>query len=266
MPIATVFKVLDTVILLASLLTALRLLKSGLSKQYPVLTVYLLYTAPYLAGPLVLDLKSLVYYDFWLASEPLLWILEILLVRELCSGVLAQYQGIRTMGRWMIYGGMVISIAISLLTLLPNIRSSLSQRSRILAMFTGMARGVNLALAVFLLLMLFLVSRYPVRLSRNVLLNTGVFTLFFLCNTLNAILSTVFDLRLGLKAATLLATLSCGCAIVWLLFLTPAGEKVESHWPHFSPDYEDYLLRQLDSLNRALGGSPDIPGSDYSTD
>ena len=262
MSIAAVFKLLDIVTLLASLLTALRILKSGLSKRYPVLTIYLLYMAPYLAGPLILDLKSLTYYNFWRASEPLLWLLEILLVGELCSAVLVQYEGIRTMGRWMIYGGMVVSIAISLLSLLPKFRSALSERSRTLATFTGISRGVNLALAIFLLVMLFLVSRYPVRLSRNVLLNTGVFTLFFLCNTLNAILSTVFDLRLGLKAAVLLESLSCLSVIAWLLFLTPAGEKVENHWPHFSPDHEKHLLDQLEAINRALGGSKEIAGTD----
>ncbi len=58
MATAAVFKALDTVVLIASLLTALRLLQSGLSKRYPVLTVYLMFMAPYLAGPLTLDLKS----------------------------------------------------------------------------------------------------------------------------------------------------------------------------------------------------------------
>ena len=252
MQIAVVFKLLDILTLLASVLTAFRLWKFGLARRYPVLTVYMLYMAPYLAGPLLLDMKSMTYYRFWLASEPLLWLLEILLVSELCGAVLAHYQGLRSLGRWTIYGGMVVSTFISNLALRAHLQSALSERSRVLALMTGIGRGINLALVIFLLIVLFLASRFPVRLSRNVILNTAIFTMFFLANTLGAILHTVFDRRLGLTADVGLAALSCLCMVAWLVFLTPSGEVVESHRLHLSENYEKHLLAQLDSLNRAL--------------
>ena len=256
MPIATVFRVLDAITLLASILTALRLWKFGLARRYPVLTAYLLYMAPYLAGPVVLNLRSVAYYRFWMVSEPLLWIIEILLVRELCGAVLERYRGIRTLGRWTMYASMVISVGFSILALRAHLDSALSNRSPTLALVTGMERGVTLALAIFLLLMLFLVSRYPMHLSRNVMLITVVFTTFFLTTTLGAILRTVFDRRLGLKADVVLAALATVCVIAWMVLLTPAGEEVEGHWLHFSPHHEARLLRQLASLNRSLSDEP----------
>jgi hypothetical protein len=255
MPIFELFVIFDTVTLLISGLTAFRLWKSGLARRYPVLTAYLIFMVPFLSGPLLLDLKSRPYFYFWAVCEPLYWILEILLVRELCCAVLAKYQGICTLGRWMMYGGMLSSAAISVLSLLPRIQSPISARSRVLMLLTAADRGVNLALAIFLLLMLFLVSRYPVRLSRNVMMNTIIFSALFLSNSLGAILRTLFDLKLGLTMDTFLAAIACVCSVAWLMFLTAAGEEAKCEWVHFSPDYEERVLGQLDLLNRTLLGT-----------
>jgi len=203
----------------------------------------------------MLNIRSHAYFHFWEVTQPLHWLLEILLVGELCGTVLARYRGIRTLGRWMMYGSMLSSVAISILSLLPRIQSPMSSRSRTLLLITAGGRGVNLALAIFLLLMLILVSRCPVRLNRNVMLNTVVFSVFFLSNTLGATLHQLFDLRLGWALDTCLGGIACMCAVAWLLFLTPAGEEARCDWLHFNPDYEQRMLGQLDSLNRALLGA-----------
>lgn len=253
MPVSVVFAVLQIVSLLASVLTSFRLWKSGLVARYPVLTLYLVFMVPYMGGPLLLDLRSRAYYYFWVVSQPVAWILQILLVQELCGAVLAKHRGICTLGRWVMYGGMLVSVAISLLGLLPRIQSPMTARSRTLALLTAGNRSVNLALAIFLILMLFLVTRYPVRLSRNVMLNTVVFSVFFLSNTFGAIMHTLFDRQLGLTMDTALTALSTICSLAWLVWLTPAGEET-GEWLHFSPDYEKRVLGKLDLLNRALLG------------
>jgi hypothetical protein len=244
MPVSVVFAVLQVVSLLASVLTSFRLWKSGLVARYPVLALYLVFMVPYMGGPLMLNLHSRAYYY---------WILQILLVRELCGTVLAKHRGICTLGRWVMYGGMLVSVGISLLGLLPRIQSPMTARSRTLALLTAGNRSVNLALAVFLILMLFLVTRYPVRLSRNVMLNTVVFSVFFLSNTFGAIMHTLFDRQLGLTMDTALTALSTICSLAWLVLLTPAGEET-GDWLHFSPDYEKRVLGKLDLLNRVLLG------------
>lgn len=224
-------------------------------RRYPALTAYLVFLVPYLAAPVTLDLRSPAYFYSWVATEPMCWILEVLLVRELCGAVLAKYPGVCSLGRWVMYGGMAISAAVSLLSLTAHIHSTIPARSRILATITGLDRGVNLALAVFLLLMVLLVSRYPVRLPRNVLLNTAVFATFFLSNTLAATLRAIFDLRLNPAVEPCLTGLATACSVAWLLFLTPAGEVAECEWLHYSEAYEARVLGMLDSLNRVLVGA-----------
>src|ERR1035438_1378923 len=99
MSVSVVLAGFQTVSLLASALTALRLWKSGLVVRYPVLTAYLFFLVPYIAGPLLLSQRSHAYYYFWIVAEPMTWILQVLLVRELCNSVLAKYQGICTLDR-----------------------------------------------------------------------------------------------------------------------------------------------------------------------
>ncbi len=251
-----VFSSFTTITVVAAVLTALRVWKCGLAARYPVLTTFLFFLAPYSGVPLLLDLHSAAYYYFWTATQPLYWILEVLLIRELCMAVLAEYPGVYTLGRWLMCGGILISTGISVLSLEARIKSTMSTRGTLLAIWTAGDRGVNLALAVFLLLMLFLVTRYPVRLSRNAVLNTAVFAVFFLSNTLGATLHWIFDLKLSLTIDACLAAASCICTIAWLLFLTPAGEKVVFHRLRYREDQERHLLGQLDMLNRVLlGGS-----------
>jgi hypothetical protein len=249
-----VFSSFTVLTVVGSLLTVLRIWRSGLAVKYPWLTAYLIFLVPDTAAPLLMDMRSGAYYHFWMISEPMTWILEALLIRELCKSVLAQYPGLYTMGRWLMCGGILLSTGTSLLALQARFQSTVSARSRLLALGIAGDRGVNLALAVFLLLMLFLVSRYPVPLSRNVLLNTAIFSVFFLSNTLGATLHWIFDLRLSLSIDASLAATSCICSFVWLVYLTPAGEILIHPWRHVSDDQERHLLGQLDMLNRMLLG------------
>jgi hypothetical protein len=249
-----VFSSLSTLTVAASLVTVLRLWKSGLVSKYPVLTAYLLFLVPDTGVPLLMNMQSAAYYHFWTIAEPINWILDVILIRELCKAVLAQYPGIFTMGRWLVCGGILLSTSIALLSLQSRFQSTVSARSGLLSLGIAGDRGVNLAITVFLLLMLFLLSRYPVALSRNVRLNTAIFAVFFLSNTLGATLHWIFDLQLSLTIDASLSAISCVCSLLWLLYLTPAGERRVGHWRHYSEEKERHLLGQLDMLNRILVG------------
>ena len=100
--------------------------------------------------------------------------------------------------------------------------------------------------------MLFAVSRYPVRLSRNAILNAVLFTLCFMCDSLGAILQTIFDLRLNKSVSLAVSGVEAFCLLVWLLYLTPKGEQAHFDWIHFDPEYEERVLGRLDTLNRVL--------------
>jgi len=233
-------------------LTAGRLFHCGLHRRYPCLFAYLLFEVPEILAPLTMDLRSRAYFWEWVISEPLQWIFEILVVRELCGLVLERYKGLRTLGRWAIYGAVALSSAVSLASLIPRIPSTLYRRSRLLPWFTGGERGVHFALGIFLLLMLLLVRRYPAPLNRNVVANMALFTAQFFSATLAALLRTVFDLQIWFGLDVVLAAFDLASLIVWFFILSPAGEKEQVELGRFRPEVEVRILERLDQINRLV--------------
>jgi hypothetical protein len=245
--------------LLASGLTAIKLFRTGLHRRYRVFFWYFIFRVANGVWPLFVGIKSSVYFYFWFFSEPLNLIFYVWVVLELCRLVLERHRGLYTLGRWAMYFGMAISVGLSILSLMAKIRRAPPQRSEIKKLSVSIInylyatdRGVTFCLAIFLLLMVFLLSRYPVPLSKNVVLHATLYTVFFLSNTLSVILSSVFGLELFSAIDTGLMGVSCACALAWLFFLNPKGEEVRMTIPHFGPEHEERLLLQLDSLNTTL--------------
>jgi hypothetical protein len=113
-------------------------------------------------------------------------------------------------------------------------------------------RGVTFSLAIFLILMLSFVSRYPVSLGRNVVVLTVLYAAFFLSNTLSGLLKSVFGLSLYAVVDTALMGVASACAFAFFILLSPQGEEVQVNLPAYGPDSEKRLLMNLDALNRTL--------------
>jgi len=244
--------ILSLISLLASGLTALKLFRMGLSRRYQVFFWYLIFRVLNMAWSLFLPLNSNIYFYSWVFSEPVVLMFYIWVVWELCGLVLERHRGLSSLGRWAMYFGTCISVILSILSLIPKIRNAPPQVSRIIGYYYAMDRGVTFCLALFLLLMMFLLSRYPVRLSRNVILHVSLYTVFFLSNTLSVILGGVFGLHLYTQIDTGLLVVSAACSLCWLFFLNRKGEEIRMTIPHFGPEHEERLLLQLDSLNSTL--------------
>jgi hypothetical protein len=252
MTTSALLSVFQVVISAAAGLIALRLYRSRLHRRYPALFSYMAFQAVYSLCPVVLDVRASAYFWSWTFAEPTQWALEILLVRELCHVVLERYRGLVSLGRWVMYIGVAVAALLSLLALLPHIRSTMPARSKVIGYWMAADRGISLSLVIFLLLMLLAVSRYPVRLSRNVILNAALFTFCFTCDSLGAVVRTVFDVRLSPSVNVILSGIAASCFVTWLSCLTPEGEHVHFDWIRFAPEYEGHALARLDALNRAL--------------
>ena len=233
-------------------LTALKLLRSGLYRRYRFFFLYLVSLVPYDVCLLVLDVKSGLYQKFWTVTAPLFWLLYILVVFELCGLILEKHKGLYTLGRWAMYLGIVVAVTLSLLSLLPHITAAMPQRTRIMGYVYATERGVDFSLAIFILLILLFLSRYPVPISRNVAVHSVVFSLFFLSNTLGLLLHSVFGLHLIQEVDMLFMGTSSACVVAWLVLLNAKGEKVRVSTRHFGRGDEERILLQLDSLNDTL--------------
>ncbi|MBZ5620389.1 MAG: hypothetical protein LAQ69_16940 [Acidobacteriia bacterium] len=252
MPGAAFVLFLEWVFLLGSLLIAGKLYKSGLYLRYRVFFAYFIFRVPVAAYTLLTDVKSHGYFYFWVVTQPLIWIFYAWVVLELCRLVLERHKGLYSLGKWAMYLGMAVSVTLSVLSLLPRINPTTTQRSRAIFYVMAADRGVTFSLAILVLLMLLMISRYPVRLSRNVVLHASLYTIFFLSNTLGVLLQSVFGLRHYTAIDTGLLCVSVICVLAWLFFLTPEGEEVRVNIPHFDPKQEERILYHLDTLNATM--------------
>jgi len=242
----------EWVSLLGAGLTGLKLFRSGLYRRYRFFFVYLVSLVPYGICLLVLDVHSGLYQEFWTVTTPLFWLLYLLVVFELCGLILEKHKGLYTLGRWAMYFGISVAVTLSLLSLLPRITPATPQRSRIMGYILATERGVDFSLAIFILLILLFLSRYPVPLSRNVVVHSVVFSLFFLSNTLGLLLYSVFGLHVNDQINLLLMGTSSACVVAWLVLLNAKGEKVRLSTLQFGRGDEARILLQLDSLNDTL--------------
>jgi hypothetical protein len=237
-------------LLLGLVVLAGRLYRTGLYRRYRIFFVYVLFRVPMTACVLLLSIKSNAYFYFWIGTEPLTWLFYVWVVLELCQLTLERHQGLYTLGKWAIYCGMALSVTISVISVLPRLGPT--PQSHIMGYVMGADRGVTLTLAIFVVLMLFLLTQYPVPLNRNVVLHVTVFTAFFLSNTLSMLAHSVFGLNFYSTIDAGMAVVASICVVVWAFFLAPRGEDVRVQVPHFAPEHEERILYHLNALNATV--------------
>jgi hypothetical protein len=245
------YSLLQGLLLLGSAATATKLFTTGLYKKYPIFFIYFLFRIPNGIWPLLLPLRSDSYFFTYISALPIVLAFYVLLVMELYRLVLAPYKGLQSAGRWAMVASLVGAVSVSILTLIPKITPSMAQRSKVIGVVVFTERGIYTALAVFIILLLALLSRYPIHLRRNVRIHALVYSIFFLNGGMVLLSRAV----LGLKAVDTINLVSIvinmGCVFSWLTLLNPAGEALADRKPAAS-DHERRLLLQLDGLNAAM--------------
>jgi hypothetical protein len=253
MPSAGLSFYLQIFSLLGSALLALKLFQTGLWHRYRVFFWFFCVQVADSLWPLFFkSTASLTYLHVWMLTQPVLWIFHILLVAELYRLILEGHRGIYSLGRWAMYGAVVIAVCISILSLLPHFTPRTQQQSKYLGLEFATDRGIDFALAIFLILILLFLSGFPIKLSRNVLVHAAVYTIYFFCNSLAVFLRTLFGITASASTSLLYIGANCACIIAWLILLSPRGEEVQANFPSISPQREKAALRQLQSLNATL--------------
>jgi hypothetical protein len=248
MPVLVIFQLIS---LLGAIALALKLFVSGLWKRYRMFFLYFVFSIPDSIWPLLLNTSSRTYQHVWMLTEPITWVFHILIVIELYGLVLEDHKGIYTLGRWAMYAALAIAIPVSILSLIPHFTVHTPDTSRRMGYEFAIARGIDFSLALFLLLILFFLSRYPIKLSRNVVAHAALYTILFFSDSFGIFLRT-FKIVANGTVNLLVVGLSCACVVAWLVLLSPHGEEVQSNFPHISPQREKNALRQLQSLNATL--------------
>src|ERR1700678_3804751 len=190
MPNADLRVILQIVSLLGAAFLSLKLLQTGLWRRYPVFFWYFVFRVPDSVWPLLLNSSAPAYQKVWMLTEPVAWIFHILVVIELFRLVLEDHKGIYTLGRWAMYAALAIAIPISILSLIPHFTIHTPDKTRYMGYEFATARGIDFSLALFLVLILLFLSRYPINLSRNLVVHSALYTILFFSEALAVFLRT----------------------------------------------------------------------------
>lgn len=238
--------------LLGTTLTVGKLYRTGLYFRYRMFFLLFLFQIPNTAWPLFINYRTTLYQYLWVGTETISCLLYILVVLELYRLILENHTGLYSLGRWMMYLALIVSVIISFATLLPKIKPSTPLYSRTLGYSFATERGVYFSLALFILLILLFLSRYPIRLSRNVLVHSALYSIYFLCGTFGILMRTIFGNRIRDEVNLFLTGMSSACILAWFFLLTRRGEKSQTNLPLFGPEQERRALQQLEALNATL--------------
>ena len=249
MPSGTLVTALRLLSILGSTVIGIRLWRWRLSRRYPFFFAFLALLAVQAVATLCLDVRSKAFYRFWTYTTPITWIIDVLMVVELSRLVLESYRGLYSLFRMAMLACVVISVGISALNLAFE---TAKQGSTRMALYLTVDRTLQLALALFILLILLFLSRYPVSLSSNVRAHAFIYSVYFLLNTIGILLRSVHGKSIGEAVNILLALAETGAFACWLILLSPSGEKIPEPASRLTSEHEQRLLSQLDALNSTL--------------
>jgi len=238
--------------MLGSILMAVQLYRTGLYHRYRIFFAFFIFRIPNSIWPLFLEVSSPVYLLVWAVTESIALGFYVLMVVELYKLVLERYKGLYTLGRWALYVSLAISVTVSAISLLPQIKPSMAQRSKIMFYMVATERGIQTGLAIFIVLILCFLSFFPVKLSRNVRVHAMVFSVFFLSSTFMLLMRSLFGMRLANEFNTVFLGVTAASVVAWLALLRPAGEESPQRQLPLGQEHESRLLTHLDSLNAAL--------------
>lgn len=229
---------------------ACRLCQLGLHRIYRFFFAYLVFAATRSLILLPFNVRSSMYVMIYAITAPILWMFYVLVVLELYSLVLQNYAGIYSLGRWALYGALAFSVTVSILTLIPSWGN---ERFRLLFWCTTVERGVVFSLVIFLLLILSFLSRYPVALTRNIIVHCIVYTIFFMGVSMTILIRNVVGHELMRELNEVVMVLSAACYLVWIFAITGKGEsRIVTLRHNWTVSDERRLIHQLDNINATL--------------
>jgi hypothetical protein len=265
LPHATIVGYLFWLTIAGYLALYVRLRQQGLHRVYRVFAAFLLFRAASAVAlsvlpPLWYGLQNHPYTQFanrvyawtWAVTVPMLWILQLLIVLELYSLVLQNYKGIASMGRWAVLAGLAGAIVLASLAL-PSELSQSTEHSPVLRIFGVVTLGLDSSLVIFLLFITAFLVWFPIPLSRNVVLYSMVYALYFTTGAVLEFVQNLHGLAVWGVMNIALTSINLLCLGIWIVFLNRASEAtkvvVRQAW---APEHQEFLIAQLAAINSSL--------------
>jgi hypothetical protein len=251
---ASIASVLQFLSLLCNFILVARSVQLKLQRTYP-------FFFSFLCVPLVLQTAivfygagSLVFFYCYVVLQPIRTVLYILVVWELFSVIFRNYAGLRSLSRWVMGIAAAIAPLGFVLTFLGT-GSVYRSTSRFVQSVVRFERGIALGLVIFIIIMLYFISRYPIKLPRNSVVLCMLYSIWFLGDAAILLASSfIADSNDGRRFVNDAGYfLEIGCYIAWTLMLSKAGEYQETRVRRdISLEDEKSLIGELDAMNELL--------------
>ncbi len=197
------------------------------------------------------------YGWLFLISQPVRWLIYILVVLELYSLAFASYKGIASLSRWVVTASLGVAVGVSALTLAADLARP-TGRYRLLVYYSVVERGLLFSLVVFLLLITLFLLWFPAPIRRNLVLHASVFSVYFLSSTFMLFVRNVAGYHNTPAINTVLLLINVVCFGQWLWKFDKSGETEPAQFrKSWQPEDEQRLIRHMEALNATLLRTPD---------
>jgi hypothetical protein len=245
-------KVLSYAEPVSAVLLLTRLWHSGLLRRYRRLALYLLSLIAELIPEHAVERYSDEYLRAFVAVESAQWLFQILVILEMFAIVLHDYPAINAYWRRFIVVALVAAAVLSGLFAVFIHQAGPGQYP-LVDEYMLVSRVIAFTLLAFFILLLGFLFWFPVPLSRNAVVYTIGFAVYFGSRALIRLAS-------NLAGPDTLPVLSCVslsivvvCLLFWTLAISRKGEEVNVTVGHrWQPDESAALIQQLESINAVL--------------
>ncbi len=229
-----------------------RVITAQLPKLRGLLITYL--TLQLLDAALLFGFSSNTRVMFWwyVLSSPVRWVLYVLLVKSLYGAIFQDYPGIQTVGRWSMYGALLVAGLLSL-SVATATYSTHNPHVGHFYVFILAQRTILSALVLFVALLFLAVSRYPIRIPKAISVSSVAFCFLFSFEVVALFYAWQYPGRNTYQLNYAVSLLSAFCYLAWAILLTrsPVYSTSALSRPH-NGDKEERLLSQLNAINMTL--------------
>ena len=251
MTTASVDSVLQLFSLISDCIAVIRVVHLRLVRAYPFFFLFLCIPLIPQTALVKYGSDSRLYFKIWEYVEPVRTVVYILVVWELFSVIFRNYAGLRSLSRWVMGAAAGIAPLGLVLTIIASESHLNYGPTRLIIRFE---RGIASGLVIFIVILLYFISRYPIKLPGNTIVHSMLYSLWFVGDAAILLISSYVPQSWGYRVCNdSLEVLEIGTYVGWAFLLSKTGEVHEMRVRrHLSPDRVQVLIGELDAMNDIL--------------